>query len=325
MADEVRRARVRALAKLNLSLEVLHKREDGFHELRTIFQTVSLADSLEIEFTPGKRTSILLDSDVAISGNLVEKAAEAIARKTRAKGKIALALRKKIPMGGGLGGGSTDAAAVLLALPALMGSKLSFPLLHELGTELGSDVPFFLYGGTALGLGRGTELYPLQDTRPTEALIVSSGLYVSTPLAFKSLTRNPLTLTQPSHKIRYSQPLAMALADKLAAEEWGPLCRNDFEAVVFEQHPVLAKLRRKLEQAGAVPARMTGSGSAIFGVFESRAAAKRGSHQLQSAFTKEKVYPVSFVSRARYRAMWWRQLGEHIQDQTWPPRSRYSE
>ena len=151
---------LRSLAKINLDLRVLHKRSDGFHELRTIFQTVSLADSLEIEFTPSRTSRIQLESETDIPNNLVVRAAEAVLANSKASGKIQFRLRKRIPMGGGLGGGSSNAAAVLLALPALTGKPLALETLFEIGAGLGSDVPFFLFGGTAAGLGRGTELYP---------------------------------------------------------------------------------------------------------------------------------------------------------------------
>src|ERR1035441_2323118 len=116
-----RRVRVRALAKINLDLRVLGKRSDGFHELRTIFQTISLADSLEIAFTPGRKTTIELDDPLAIADNLVERAARLVMDATRSTGRVKMHLRKRVPMGAGVGGGSSDAAAVLLALPVLAG------------------------------------------------------------------------------------------------------------------------------------------------------------------------------------------------------------
>src|SRR5262249_29246048 len=138
-----RRARVRALAKINLDLRVLARRPDGYHELRTIFQTISLADTLDIAFTPARRTSIELDDAQQIPDNLVVRAARGALDVMRVAGRVEMALRKRIPMGAGLGGGSSDAAAVLLALPALAGRSLTLSTLHELAQQLGSDVPFF--------------------------------------------------------------------------------------------------------------------------------------------------------------------------------------
>src|SRR4029077_12109100 len=150
--SEVRRTRVRALAKINLDLRVLGRRPDGYHELRTIFQTISLADTLEIEFTPGRKTSIALEDTLHIADNLVIRAARMAMDAMRATGSIRMRLTKRIPIGAGLGGGSSDAAAALLALPPLVGRVLDLPKLSGIGEQLGSDVPFFLLGGTAVGI-----------------------------------------------------------------------------------------------------------------------------------------------------------------------------
>src|SRR5450759_3774899 len=158
-----RQARVRALAKINLDLRVLGKRSDGFHELRTVFQTISLGDTLEIAYTPARKTTLSLEDDLQIADNLVLRAARLAMEAMRATGRIEMRLTKRIPMGAGLGGGSSDAAAVLLALPALVGRSLSLPKLSAIGEQLGSDVSFFLLGGTAVGIGRGSELCPLPD------------------------------------------------------------------------------------------------------------------------------------------------------------------
>ncbi len=159
-----RSARVEALAKVNLELRVLGRRSDGYHELRTVFQTVSLADTIDIAFTPARRTAISVTSDVEIpGGNIMERAAALALEAMRTAGRVEMRLTKRIPMGAGLGGGSSDAAAVLLALPVLAGKALAPAKRMELAAILGSDVPFFLLGGTAVGLGRGTELYPLPD------------------------------------------------------------------------------------------------------------------------------------------------------------------
>jgi hypothetical protein len=164
-----RRVRVRALAKLNLDLRVLGKRPDGYHELRTIFQTISLADSLEIAFTPGRKTVVELQDSLAIPDNLVTRAAHLAMEAMGAGGCVEIRLTKRIPMGAGLGGGSSDAAAVLLALPVLAGRKLDLAKLSELGQQLGSDVPFFLLGGTAVGIGRGTNSFPSPMDRRSSA------------------------------------------------------------------------------------------------------------------------------------------------------------
>ena len=160
-------------------MRVLHKRPDGFHELRTIFQTISLADTIEIEYRRGP-SKMEFKSDIDIPANLVVKAADCVLRALRTNCQLRIRLTKRIPMGGGLGGGSSNAAAMLLALPPLLNKRLPFEKLLELAAELGSDVPFFLMGGTAIGLGRGTELYPLPDAQNWPGLLLTPEIHSST-------------------------------------------------------------------------------------------------------------------------------------------------
>jgi len=307
-----RRARVPALAKINLDLRVLGKRPDGFHELRTIFQTISLADTLDVSFTPARRTTIALDDPLDIPDNLVARAARAALDAMAVNGSVELRLRKRIPMGAGLGGGSSDAAAVLLALPALAGRTIPLPVLTEIAADLGSDVPFFLLGGTAAGIGRGTELFPLPELPATAALLVAPGIHVNTAQAYRDLSPR-LTTDLQRHKIYSFQSLTWS-AGSLSG------LRNDFEEVVFEQHPALGILKKRLVRAGATAALMTGSGSAVFGLFPDRSGALRAAKSLG----KIGSIPVSLVSRARYRSIWRRSLTGHIKSATWPPQSRYS-
>src|SRR4029077_14159212 len=141
------RLRLRSLAEIKLDLRVLSKRPDGYHELRSIFQTISLADVIDVRYQPG-RTRIDIKSNVNIADNLIVGAADSVMKATRRTGRLGFVLQKRIPIGGGLGGGSSNAAAILLALPLLLGKPLPTEKLMELGAALGSDVPFFLLGGT---------------------------------------------------------------------------------------------------------------------------------------------------------------------------------
>jgi len=307
-----RRARVRALAKINLDLRVLGKRPDGFHELRTIFQTVSLADTLEIAFTPGRKTEISLIDELQIADNLVVRAARAAMDAMRATGIIEMRLHKRIPMGAGLGGGSSDAAAVLLALPALVGRRLELPKLSAIGEQLGSDVPFFLLGGTAVGIGRGSELFPLPDAPPQEGILVAPGIHVNTAQAYRDLSPR-LTTELQQNKIFSFQSVTWDTGRLAAA-------RNDFEAVVFEQHRKLATLKRRLVRAGATAALMTGSGSALFGLFPDC----NGISRARELLGEVQTFPISLVGRGRYRALWRRALKEHTTPGLWPLQSRYS-
>jgi 4-diphosphocytidyl-2-C-methyl-D-erythritol kinase len=311
-----RQVRVRALAKINLDLRVLGRRPDGYHELRTIFQTISLADTLDIAFTPGRRTAIELDDALGIPDNLVERAARLAMDAMRVTGRVEMRLRKRIPMGAGLGGGSSDAAAVLLALPVLAGRALDLGALCRLGAQLGSDVPFFLVGGAAVGIGRGTELFPLPDRRTRAGVLLAPGVHVSTADAYRLLSPG-LTTESQQNKIFSFLSHAWNEGDRTSAA-------NDFESVVFRQHRRLAVLKKRLLDAGASEAMMTGSGSALFGLFDNPAEASRAAAVLAGKAGEGQAFRISLVSRARYRSLWWRALEEHIKWKTWPPRSRYS-
>lgn len=314
-----RRARLRALAKINLSLKVLGKRPDGYHELRTIFQTITLADRLEIEFEPGPRRSIELVSSVAIPDNLVVQAARALMEKASLRGRVRFVLDKRIPAGAGLGGGSSDAAAVLLALPALAGVEVPLAELAELAAALGSDVPFFLHGGTALGVGRGTELYPLPEAREMRGVLVAPEVRIATKDAYRALRRK-LTTQLRSPIMDKFQALSWLLDRGLSPETWSALGENDFEEFAFSQYPELAAVRRALMKAGAAPVMLSGSGSALFGIFTE----PQVREHWQGRFPKAAIEPFRFVSRTRYRRLWWQSLREHIEGETWPPRSRYA-
>ncbi len=314
-----RRARVPALAKINLDLRVLGKRADGYHELRTVFQTISLADSLEIAFTPGRKTEIELKDDPGISDNLVLRAARLAMEAMRTAGRLEMRLWKRIPMGAGLGGGSSDAASVLLALPALAGRRIGLESLAGLAARLGSDVPFFLLGGAAVGIGRGTELFPLPDAPSRMGLVIAPGVHVDTAQAYAALSPG-LTSDAQQNKIISFQSFTW---DSVSG---GPAA-NDFEAVVFARHGRLAALKRGLIRAGASYAMMTGSGSALFGLFSRREEVSLALARLASPSGlrgREKAFRVSLVGRARYRSLWGRALADHIVPGIWPPQSRYA-
>jgi 4-diphosphocytidyl-2-C-methyl-D-erythritol kinase len=310
--ESTRRARIRALAKINLDLRVLNKRPDGYHELRTVFQTISLSDRMDIAFTPRRATEIALQSDVDIPDNLVVKAARICLDELRLSGRLEVRLQKRIPLGAGLGGGSSDAAAVLLALPVLAGGVIPMSRLISIAGELGSDVPFFLLGGRAGAIGRGTELYPLPPIYRGPALVVAPGIHVSTADAYRSLKRGELTTESLQNKI-----------DSFQASLWGASGAggiNDFEEAVFRRHPPLRALKQRLLKLGANPAMMSGSGSSIFAIFDDQAQATRAT----KFFRKETVFRVSLVSQARYRASWRRWLAAHRIPSEWPPQSRYA-
>ncbi len=319
----LRSAKVKALAKINLDLRVLAKRPDGFHELRTVFQTISLADSLDIDYEPARRTELSLDGNVEIADNLVLRAAQAVLESMKTHARVRFRLTKRIPMGGGLGGGSSDAAAVLLALPALAGKSAA---IGEIAAGLGSDVPFFLEGGTALAIGRGTEFYSLPDIAEQPVLVASGGVHVSTAEAYRALDRS-LTFTGSSYRISGFQSFVRALGDLRRADLASASSENDFEAVVFRRFPKLKTIREKLSEGGAV-ARMTGSGSAIFAIYASerdRERARKSFHG-ERAVGQCELLSARLVSRRSYQRMWRRQLAAHLapESRIWPPPSRYA-
>jgi len=317
----VRIAKLKSLAKINLDLRVLNKRDDGFHELRTVFHTISLADTIEIRCEITKRTQLKIDGNVDIPNNLIIQAAQAVLDKARKTASVSFKLTKSIPMGGGLGGGSSNAATILIALPILLGSKVS---VDTIARSLGSDVSFFLHGGSAIALGRGTELYSLKDIAEQPILLACSGIHVATGPAYAALDRG-LTFTGSSNKINGFQDFVRALGELRRADLASALSENDFEAVVFRQFPKLKQILAKLSKHGA--ARMTGSGSTIFGIFESLEARERALEVLERdrVFRSCELIPARLVSRKSYQRMWRRQLREHIVlgDDLWPPRSRY--
>jgi 4-diphosphocytidyl-2-C-methyl-D-erythritol kinase len=321
----VPRLRIRSLAKINLDLRVLHKRPDDYHELRTVFQTISLADTLEIEYHPSRRTHLELDDPQSIPDNLVLRAARVTLEAIKQHAHIRFRLQKQIPMGAGLGGGSSNAAAVLLTIQSLAKRPLPPDRLLALASHLGSDVPFFLTGGTALGLGRGTELYTLPDIAQDPILLISPGIHVSTPAAYQALS---LGLTSPdaSRKMNGFQLFVRTLGDLRSAGAASTLSANDFESAVFSQHPQLKKMWSRLRKHAA-GARMTGSGSALFALFESSAERDLAQTDLEGdKVTKaSRILPARLVSRASYQRMWRKQLAAASPaHDLWPLPSRHA-
>ena len=315
------RVRLRSLAKINLDLRVLGRRKDGFHELRTIFQTISLADTIDVEFERG-RTKIELKSNLNIPGNIVLKAVDMVMKAAQSAGRLRISLTKRIPLGGGLGGGSSNAASVLLALPVLLGKRVPFEKLTELAAELGSDVPFFLTGGTALGIGRGAEVYPLPDGPSHPGLLIAPGIHSSTAEAYQALRRKPLAEVPPAIINNFQS--VVSATPNYQTNPTAPWI-NDFETVVFRRHPQLKSIKGKLLKLGAWRAMMTGSGSALFGLFPSRESRDRAAEWFRKEFTNYQVHPFAMVTRGRYQALWRRQLEVSPGNRTWPPQDRYAQ
>ncbi len=299
-----RRVRVLAFAKINLALAVLGRRSDGFHDIRTIFHTISIADEITVDWRRAPKTRIAVTSSIAVPGtNLAETAARLILDAARTTGHVTIHITKRIPMGGGLGGGSTDAAAVVRALAALIGKTVD---QSAICAELGSDVPFFLHGGCALGLGRGEELYPLPSPRRCFGILLTPPVHVSTKDAYAALTKpvSELTSSRQFPILNRLQSVAWALDVRQPKEAWAGDCTNDFEEVVFRQYPVLQRLQRKLARTGAAPALMTGSGAALYGLYRQASAVQAAVEQFGPGLAR----PFSLLSRTLFRSRWKRWL-----------------
>jgi 4-diphosphocytidyl-2-C-methyl-D-erythritol kinase len=260
---------VRAHAKVNLDLRVLGVRADGYHELRTVFQAIELHDTLVCAERPGPFTLKCRVPHVPLdAGNLVWKAAAALwtaLGRGGAPGDTVIRIDKKIPVEAGLGGGSADAAAALMALARLWGGA-PLTLLREVGATIGADVPFFLSGGTALGLGRGEEIYPLVDLPPHYVVIVRPPFGVSTAEAYAWYDEDR---TAGLRENRELQLLPVPWPSRAAQ------MINDLEPPVIRRHQEIGALKQQLRDLGATAAAMSGSGSAVFGLFRSRQAAAR--------------------------------------------------
>src|SRR5262245_28064023 len=254
---------VRAHAKINLDLRVLGTRSDGFHELRTVFQALELHDTIECVPRVGPFTIECETAGVPLDrSNLVWRAAEALWRSLRREGPVRdvlVRLHKRIPLQGGLGGGSTDAAATLVALAHTWRVPLRPSQFVDVAATLGADVPFFLSGGTALGLGRGDEIYPLADLPRHWVVLLVPGFGVASVDAYswydeRDAGRGPM--------VREAQYVPGPWPSRAAQ------MINDLEAPIARHHPEIEQMKTALRRAGALAAAMSGSGSTVFGLFQ---------------------------------------------------------
>lgn len=288
---------VPAFAKINLGLRIHGRRPDGYHEISTVFQTVTLRDTLSFQATADAKLELVC-SDPAIAtddSNLVLRAASALRERFGVGRGARVELEKVIPAGGGLGGGSADAAVTLAALAALWEIETEAGELAEVGARLGADVPFFLTGGTALGTGTGTAIRPLEDAPKMYLVIVAPGIHVSTAEAYRALGAPALTKVEPLVNLSVSRTEA-DFPDSLC-DVWS----NDFEAVVVRLYPEIGRARERLVGSGAARVMLSGSGSSVFGVFESKGAAERAEEALK-AESGWKVFACETLTRAGYLA-----------------------
>lgn len=276
-----------AFAKVNLSLVVLGRRPDGFHEVDTILQTVDLSDDLEFSESDRLEFSCSDPSLPLDEGNLAVRAARALASEADRVPGARIRLVKRIPTGGGLGGGSSDAASTLLGLSALWGLGLGRDDLASVAGRLGSDVSFFLHGGTARGMGRGERIEELPDVPPAFFVLLVPPFGMPTPLVYKVLDTMDLT----------PFPQDGIVKDRVSG--WPD--RNDLEPAAERLRPELLKCRRILEAVGARPARLSGSGSAVFGRFPGRGEAEKAIQGLTGLPPGTRSLVAATVPRAGFR------------------------
>jgi 4-diphosphocytidyl-2-C-methyl-D-erythritol kinase len=309
---------VRSFAKINLGLRIGAPRADHFHELLTVYQTIALHDVVRVLVGRGSGIEIRSDDPRVPKDQsntcyrIVERAMAAL----KARGRVVIEIEKRLPVQGGLGGASGNAVAALLALERALKKDLPGPEKLRIAAEVGSDLPLFLVGGTVLGVGRGEEVYPLEDLSAVACVVVTPEIGVSTPKAFAdwdASQADELTASTPSDRMNeFSRVLSAWLSaperikgktksgkglSGVSARGRGraetPLLdlvrtgiENDFERVVFPQYPELLEVKRVLERAGAFYASLSGSGSAIYGLFATRAAAQTAAAKLQKMGVK---------------------------------------
>jgi len=274
------RVRLSAFAKINLDLRVLGTRSDGYHELRTTFQSVALADTLTFTRSRGP-FRITCDDPACPTGrrNLVWRAGALVWKASGRRGVpkgVTVHIDKRVPVQAGLGGGSSDAAAALRALPKLWRVRIAPHTLRRLASALGADVPYFLEGGTALGLNRGDVLVPLDDIARAWVVLIVPDFGVSTKEAFGWWDESA------GRTSRRRAPAA-----------------NDLEAVVAARHPIVRRLTGRLTREGAALASLSGSGSAVFGLFATRVMAERAA----AVFRGHRVFVARTLSRRECRKL----------------------
>lgn len=269
-----------AFSKLNLTLDILCRREDGFHDLETIMQSVSLCDDVEIEIGTGTEWTLSCDKeDVPCdSRNLAWKAAELFEQASGKNfGGIAIRITKRIPSQAGMGGGSSDAAAVLRALNRHCGEPFSLMELADLGAKIGSDVPFCVVGGTCMCQGRGERLRKLPDMPKCVIVVCKPDFGVSTPALFRRIDET--IIAERPNNAAMEQALQNQDLERVAREIF-----NVFDPVVAQDHPEMDDIRGVMQSCGAIGQQMTGSGSAFFGVMPDEASAERAMERLHERY-----------------------------------------
>ena len=314
-----------SFAKINLGLRIGPARPDGFHDLRTIYQTTALHDEISVSVERSSGIEIRCEDPrvPTDSTNTCFRIVELAMQALKTRGRATIKIEKRLPVQGGLGGASGNAVAALLALERTLRKKLSAGERLRIAAEVGSDLPLFLIGGTVLGVGHGEEVYPVPDLRSMPCVIALPDVAISTPKAFSDWDEQA-KLTPSTHSDRmleFSREISAWLNAAQIGRRSGVSARgggraenllldlvrtgieNDFEKVVFPKYPELLEVKRVLEKAGARYASLSGSGSAIYGLFDSQQKAAAAAKQLIRQGTRALV--TSTLTRRQY----WKKLG----------------
>ena len=272
------RARLRALAKVNLALYVLGRRGDGYHEIWTLMQTISLADELSFASAKDGRVELVVSGRAVPTGvdNLVVRAAELLRDRYSVPAGVRIHLKKVIPVGAGLGGGSSDAAATLVGLNEFWGLGLAQEELLDLAAEIGSDVPFFIVGGAAVCRGRGEVVEPLEVKETLWYVVVAPRQGIPTVSAYTQLRASSSLTNAPLDAKKIKESVSLGVAEEV--RRW---CRNDLEAVALQLSSDCARARDAMLSAGLPQARVSGSGSALFCVCGTGEEAKQYTERLR--------------------------------------------
>ena len=271
---------LKALAKINLGRDVLRRREDGYHEVKMIMQTIGLHDDLEIRKTktPGIQVKTNLYYLPTNENNLVYKAAKLLMDEFQIQDGVSIQLKKRIPVAAGMAGGSSDGAAVLWGINQMYGLGLSMQALMERGVRLGADVPYCIQRGTALAEGIGEKLSVLPPMPKCTILIAKPGISVSTKFVYENLHANDLKPEQ--------HPDVDSMIEAMRQKDLGLLCSrmgNVLETVTIPAYPVINEIKRTMMDNGAIGSMMSGSGPTVFGIFDSPVAAKQAMKAVRAA------------------------------------------
>ena len=290
----MKKIRLKAMAKINLGLDVVRKREDGYHEVRMIMQTIRMYDQIELEPTeaPGIRVSTNLNYLPTNEDNLVYKAAKLLMDEFDVKKGLNIGLRKFIPVAAGMAGGSSDAAAVMVGVNRLFHLNLSQKELMERGVKIGADVPYCILRGTALAEGIGEKLTHLPPAPAGYVLIAKPGIHVSTKFVYTNLKANELE----SHPDIDGQIQAIRSGDLKKVAE---LCGNVLEIVTIPAYPVIEEIKDVMKKGGALNACMSGSGPTVFGLFDDREKAKAVYENLYCGELANQVYLKTFFNNRK--------------------------